>query len=60
MSLYMPSAVKDDDHFSFVDMFLEGKGKFKYLFQREEEDDKLYIPEFLHLWKYVTKLNGHS
>ena len=56
MSLYMPSAGKDDDHFSFVDMFLEGKGKFKYLFQREEEDDKLYIPEFYIALKIVVYL----
>ena len=50
--LYMPSMGKGD-HFSHVEMFLEGKGKYKYLFEKSD-DDTVIIPEIMHCIKGKT------
>ena len=33
--LYRPSGNTDDDFISYVELFMQGKGKFKYLFDRD-------------------------
>ena len=59
---YMPSNLANDDRISFVEMFLEGSNKFKYLFESFEDSDseigrdphtdrpssQLVLPESLH------------
>ena len=63
--LHMPSNNSRDDRISQVDMFLQGKGRFKGLFECDKNefkvDDVFVIPEFLHnipnaLFKVSKKL----
>ena len=54
--LYMPLMGKGD-HFSQVEMFLEGKGKYKYLFEKSDDDTNnstVIIPEIMHCIKGKT------
>ena len=35
-NLYMSMKTRDDEHLSYVDQFLEGRNRFKFMFDREE------------------------
>ena len=48
--MYMPSNIRYSDHVSYIELFLEGKGRFKHLFVEKSTSGiaTLMIPDFLH------------